>query len=397
MQGADLSRVVRHVGPAGPFGPADAAPDPRLHAEPGRSRTVRHVLMTADAVGGVWRYTIDLGRALAARGVRTTVAVMGPFPSPSQRREGEAAGLAILDRSFRLEWMENPWDDVRRAGGWLLALERALLPDVVHLNGYAHAALEWRAPVVVVAHSCVRSWWRAVKGEEAPARFKEYREAIAAGLLAARVVIAPTAAMLRALEEEYGPALRARVIPNGCMVAGGHAEPFWGAKEEVVLSAGRAWDEGKNIAALCAVAGQLSWPVCVAGEARAPEAPSCELPGVRRLGHLLAPELASWYRRAAIYALPARYEPFGLSVLEAASAGCALVLGDILSLRENWSDAATFVDPNDGPALGAALEDLISNPVRREALARRAWARSLRFTIDRTADEYLKTYEDLLG
>ncbi len=33
--------------------------------------------------------------------------------------------------------------------------------------------------------------------------------------------------------------------------------------------------------------------------------------------------------------LPARYEPFGLSVLEAALSGCALVLGDIPSLRES--------------------------------------------------------------
>ena len=34
--------------------------------------------------------------------------------------------------------------------------------------------------------------------------------------------------------------------------------------------------------------------------------------------------------------LPARYEPFGLSILEAALSGCALVLGDLPSLRELW-------------------------------------------------------------
>ena len=51
--------------------------------------------------------------------------------------------------------------------------------------------------------------------------------------------------------------------------------------------------------------------------------------------------------RAAIYALPARYEPFGLSILEAALSGCALVIGDIPSLREIWADAALFV-PSDG-------------------------------------------------
>ena len=34
------------------------------------------VLMTTDAVGGVWQYTLDLGRALRARGVEVRVAVV---------------------------------------------------------------------------------------------------------------------------------------------------------------------------------------------------------------------------------------------------------------------------------------------------------------------------------
>jgi hypothetical protein len=45
--------------------------------------------------------------------------------------------------------------------------------------------------------------------------------------------------------------------------------------------------------------------------------------------------------------LPARYEPFGLSVLEAALSGCALVPGDIASLRGNWDGVAEFVCPDD--------------------------------------------------
>ncbi|HEX8375447.1 MAG TPA: hypothetical protein VF606_09745, partial [Geminicoccaceae bacterium] len=40
----------------------------------------RHVLMTTDAVGGVWTYSLDLAAALATRGVRTTLAVLGPAP-----------------------------------------------------------------------------------------------------------------------------------------------------------------------------------------------------------------------------------------------------------------------------------------------------------------------------
>jgi glycosyltransferase involved in cell wall biosynthesis len=99
--------------------------------------------------------------------------------------------------------------------------------------------------------------------------------------------------------------------------------------------------------------------------------------------------------RAAVYALPARYEPFGLSVLEAALAGCALVLGDIPSLREVWGDAALFVHPDDGEGLAEALQGLMANPAERERRAALARARALTFTPRRMAEAYLELYAAL--
>ena len=43
------------------------------------------ILMTADAVGGVWTYALDLAVGLAPRGVEVVLAVLGPAPSPRQR------------------------------------------------------------------------------------------------------------------------------------------------------------------------------------------------------------------------------------------------------------------------------------------------------------------------
>jgi glycosyltransferase involved in cell wall biosynthesis len=349
--------------------------------------------MTADAVGGVWRYALDLAAALARRQVRTTLAVMGPAPSSAQRREAERASLAIVHQPCRLEWMDDPWTDVEQAGRWLLRLERTLQPDIVHLNGYAHAALPWYAPTVVVGHSCVRSWWRAVKGAPAPGRFDPYRRAVQLGLAAAHLVVAPTAAMLRSLKGEYALGTWSRVIPNGTPAA--HREPQWTAKKPVVLAAGRVWDEAKNIDAVCRVAGAWPWPVCVAGDQQSPDGDHAALSAVRPLGRLDCQQMADWHRRASIYVSPARYEPFGLSILEAAAAGCALVLGDIASLRENWADAALFVPVDDHAALSRAVGDLISNDERRRRMARRAWRRAARFTIDRTAEHYVRAYEDV--
>ena len=85
--------------------------------------------------------------------------------------------------------------------------------------------------------------------------------------------------------------------------------------------------------------------------------------------------------RASIYAMPARYEPFGLSILEAGLSGCALVLGDIPSLREHWEGAAVFVAPDDRDALRSAIARLIDNPGRLAELGRRARVRGQEFTV----------------
>jgi glycosyltransferase involved in cell wall biosynthesis len=355
---------------------------------------IERVLITADAVGGVWRYTVDLGRELTARGIQVTVAVMGPSPGARQRLEAADAGLAIVDAPYRLEWMDDPWEDVELAGAWLLELEQRLNPGLVHLNGYAHAALPWRSPLVVVAHSCVRSWWRAVHGKRAPYTLTRYSAAVAAGLRAAHVVVAPTRAMGEALRAEYGVPAEVSVIPNGCRRAGTTTAPPV-PKEPLIFAAGRTWDEAKNIQTLCAIADALAWPVYVAGEHTSPDGQTSDLGAVRALGQLDAAELAGWYCCASIYALPARYEPFGLTVLEAAAAECALVLGDIPSLRENWDGAAVFVPAGDREALAAALGRLIDRPEERLDLARRARTRADTFSIDRTADEYLRLYQAL--
>lgn len=350
--------------------------------------------MTADPIGGVWTYALELACALAPHGVEVALAIMGAPLRPDQREAlHRLPTVEVFEGCWKLEWMDDPWEDVARAGDWLLGLEDVLRPDLVHLNGYAHAALPWRAPALAVGHSCVASWWEAVKGGPAPSSWDRYRREVGRGLQAADLVLAPTRAMLAALERHYGPLAAARVVPNGR--AASTAAPA--AKEPFILAVGRLWDEAKNVAALERVAPRLGWPVCVAGEEAHPDGGQVRPGRVRRLGRLAPEALAPWFARASIYALPARYEPFGLSALEAALAGCALVLGDIPSLREVWGDAARFVPPDDPDALQAALEALIEDEPRRADLARGARARASEFAPSRMAAGYLAAYHDLLS
>jgi glycogen(starch) synthase len=324
------------------------------------------VLMTADTVGGVLTYAQDLAAALDAEVV---LATFGPRPGPQEHRD------------LRLEWMDDPWDDVAEAEEWLLELEDRERPDVIHLNGFAHGAAPFSARKLVAGHSCVGSWWRAVKGAEAPAEWDTYRERVRAGVRGADAVIAPTAFMLDELAELYGPLPPiARVIHNGSA-----APPSAVPKEPFVIAAGRFWDEAKNLRALDTAAAGLNVPVLLAGDTGG-RVPRHAWP----LGRLAPQELAALRDRAAVYAAPARYEPFGLAILEAARAGCSLVLGDIPSLRELWDGAARFVDPDDPEALRAALEEALLLP-------RPAVERAAAYSVDAMAAAHRALYEELVG
>jgi glycogen synthase len=358
------------------------------------------LLLTADTVGGVFTYVEELVAGVAEHGVEISLAMLGPPPSPSQRPSLNALPLASYhELACALEWMPNPWSDVERSGAWLLELAEQERPDVVHLNGYAHGRLPLAAPVVVVGHSCVLSWHDAVRRRPAGREWSAYGEAVRAGLNGADVLVAPTRALLDELVRLYRAACETQVIPNGRDARvlgpreGGGKEsvgPVW-PREPYVLGAGRVWDEAKNLLALDRIAPSLPWPVRIAGESLGVEASSAEL-----LGHLSAPALMRLLRSAGIYAAPARYEPFGLGILEAGLAGCPLVLGDIASLRETWDGAAVFVDPFDDEALARALTRLIARVEDRRRLGVAARRRALGYSRARMAGMYASLYAQLV-
>ncbi|WP_243371689.1 glycosyltransferase family 4 protein [Geotalea sp. SG265] len=356
------------------------------------SASPRRILMTTDTVGGVWNYSLELARGLAKYDVEVALATMGPLPTQEQRRQASHIhNITLHESGFRLEWMEDPWEDVEKCGEWLMRLDNELKPDLVHLNGYSHADLPWSCPCMVVAHSCVLSWWRAVKKEPLPRRLDHYKERVARGLARADLVAAPSMAMLKAVEGSYLPLANTRVIYNGRCRKRYRPDN----KINFILSVGRIWDEAKNIGAVAGLAPALPWPVFVAGEEKHPEGAASLLDNVSHLGNLPPAKLAPWFASAAIYALPARYEPFGLTVLEAALSGCALVLGDIPSLRELWEGAAVFVPPDDTDALADVLQSLCDDRDLRERMAEKAFERSRFFNPNKMAAEYFAAYMSL--
>ncbi|MGH7927701.1 MAG: glycosyltransferase family 4 protein, partial [Candidatus Binatia bacterium] len=134
-----------------------------------------------------------------------------------------------------------------------------------------------------------------------------------------------------------------------------------------------------------------------AGPCHAPDGKKSRFENLIMLGQLANAELAGWMSRATIFALPARYEPFGLAALEAGLAGCVLVLGDIPSQREIWRDAALFVPPDEPDALSATLLQVIGDERVRKVMSRRARKRALAFPVERMAQGYMDLYRRMLA
>ncbi len=348
----------------------------------------KRLLMTADCVGGVWDFSLELAGALSRRGVSILLAVLGEPSGEKIAAAGEIPRLELASAPFRLEWMEDGLADQDAACDWIFDLCREFRPRAAHLNTYAQAGMELGVPKILTAHSCVHSWWRGVKGSSPPPEYDAYGQLVRRALVGADRVVYPTMSLARTMISIHGKPANSAVVANG-------RDPSVfrpSNKRPLVLSAGRLWDEAKNIRTLEMVAPCLEWPVFIAGEHRDHNGNGAPPENVEYLGFINREEMARMLGMASIYAHPARYEPFGLCVLEAALSGCALVLGDIPTLRELWGGAALFVPPNEPEALHRSLDWLIRNEESRNMLARRALRRARAYNTESMCANYLQLY-----
>jgi glycosyltransferase involved in cell wall biosynthesis len=351
--------------------------------------------MTADALGGVWTYALDLARGFARHGIETQLAVLGPSPNAAQLAEARALPrLELIDTGLALEWTAHEPADVASAAAALKELATYSGADLVHLNGPGLAGQSrWPVPLVVAIHSCVATWWRAVRTGPMPPDFSWRARATAAGLAVADAILAPSAAFAAAVRACYGPHLQITPVHNGRRrICYARAERRAGA-----LTAGRLWDPAKNIAVLDEAAAAITEPVFAAGPQSGPNGAHFRCRHLKMLGELSEREMAACHANAAVFVSTSLYEPFGLAVLEAAQSGAALVLSDIGTFRELWDGAALFVPARDSGAARDGLQHLLRHPSLARRLGARAAARANRYTAQRMVDATLHVYARALA
>jgi glycosyltransferase involved in cell wall biosynthesis len=159
---------------------------------------------------------------------------------------------------------------------------------------------------------------------------------------------------------------RIRVVPNGVLPAIGRATAELFSRRfgtfPFVLSVGRI-EPRKNTLELIWAARRLELPLVIAGEAppgfERYEA-LCRHAAARgtiwlgRLDHH-DPLLASAYAAARVFALPSWFETPGLAALEAALAGCAVVITPYGSTKEYFGNHVEYARPHWPGEIGRAL------------------------------------------
>jgi glycogen(starch) synthase len=362
------------------------------------------VLVTADTFSGVWTYARELVSGLVTHGARVTLVSFGEIPLPHQTTWMQGLhGLEYHPTAFRLDWMQEGEQDFHAAQEYLCSVVHDTRPDLLHLNQLSFGALPVETPRLVAAHGDVITWWLSVHGREPAdsAWLDWYRETIVRGLKRADAVVTSSRWMEQMLRVAYGDGFECSVIPPGRNPI--YFNPFV-AKEASVLAIGRLWDTGKQVALLTQHPHRI--PVCIVGAdhpvppppvpIRADVRVSTPLHEISLKGPQTESQLRSLYSRSTIFAATSRYEPTGLTSIEAALSRCALLANDTPVYRELWADAALYFEHNNAECLGEVLAQLQQDPDLARFYGTRAYNRAReRFTARRMVDDYLRLYREL--
>ena len=213
------------------------------------------------------------------------------------------------------------------------------------------------------------------------------------GLLAADATVAPSASFAEHVRRRY------RLPRPPLVVHNGRTPPTMAGDDPLAshaLTAGRLWDRVKRTPLLDAIAARLPVRFRAAGPVEAPHGERVAANYLDLLGTVPAADLAREYAARPVFVSAASFEPFGLAVLEAAQAGCALVLSDIATFRELWDGAALFVAGDDPAVWADAIGALVADQPRRLALGAAGAERAARYTPAATASAMADLYAGLL-
>jgi glycosyltransferase involved in cell wall biosynthesis len=340
-------------------------------------------------IGGSERHLLTLLPALCERGVDVSfvglddpAGVLEPF-------------YAELDVPF--ERLPSPRDLDPVLAVRLARTLRALRPDLVHTH-LVHADV----------YGALAPGLRVVSTKHNPDPFRQSSFRYVERALARRAtrVIAISEAVRRFSVEQVGlPADKVEIVHYGLdeLPRAWSENPALELRDPLLLAVCRLAPQKGLETAVRALADLPEATLLVLGEGPEREALETLAGSLGVRDRLLLPgrvgDVATLYRRAAVVVHPARWEGFGLAMLEAMLAGKPAVAARAGSAPELVADGETglLVPVDDAAAFGHAVLSLLADPARAEAMGRAGFERARsQFSVARMADRTLAVYERAL-
>jgi len=366
-------------------------------------------------ISGIGLYTRELLRHLPGLDGSVRYTVLFDRPEVMEREmEGTGAGAASNVDARLVPWgLFSPVSQARLPG-----LLRRLEARVYHSPNYMMPYLAFppggRGPVraVVTIHDLIPLLFPQYTPRAMKTRFLPvFRLVIREAARRATRILVPS----RSTAEDVVRELRIPADRRGDVVVTPEAanpvfrpDPDVRPAGPVVLFVGRR-DPYKNLPALVRAFARVLREVPAARlvvvgppDARYPEAEAAAREvrlgdAVEWRGYVDGPGLVRAYREAAVFALPSRYEGFGLPVIEAMACGTPVVCGNGSSLPEVAGDAAALVPPDDEGEIAAAVVRVLTDPAHAAALRERGLHRAAQFSWERTARLTLDAYRAAAG
>ena len=354
---------------------------------------------TWDVPGGVQAHVRDLAETLISLGHEVDVAApadddveLPPYVTSMGRAlpvpyNGSVARLSFgpLTANRVRKWLRNGRFDV-------LHIHEPFAPSVSVLALWAA-----QGPVVGTFHASVersRALLAAKMGLQ-PALEKIH----------ARIAVSP-AARKYVVEHLGGTVV---LIPNGVSVANfASAEPLpgWPGESGAVGFLGRIDEPRKGLQVLAAALPLMRTParLLVAGPGDVDEVRDDLPPAVRDrvtfLGQVSEEDKRRFFHSVDVYCAPnTGGESFGIVLIEALAAGAPIVASDLDAFRRvlDEGDAGELVPVEDPAALARALDELLADPARRRAMAKRGAALVRRYDWPAIAEAVVGVYETVVG
>ena len=118
---------------------------------------------------------------------------------------------------------------------------------------------------------------------------------------------------------------------------------------------------------------------------------------VRHLGYVRSEARYDLYAQASMLVLPSHLEGFGMTVLEAMTAGIPVIISRRGALPEVAGDAAQVIEPDDEQGLAAAMQRYLNDPAAAAAGTRRGLERARQYSWEASARTLLDAYARLLS